>query len=147
MPLFKTCGSHEKIIAKWDPQTSVVAKLFYNAMKTISLPFYALKAFLCLRRSRSNHFQLYVNATAFCKNAVSGTPIISICGRVFSCLLLIGQISCHKSQCDKEKDIHGLQNPCIMLRLIYTHTCTHIPFHYWRLTQTFSITIICLTLT
>lgn len=106
-------------------------------MKTVSLPFYVPKAFLYLRRSRSNHFQLYVNTTAFCKNTVSGTQIISICGRVFSCILLMSQTSCHENQCDKAKDIHGLQNPCVMQRLIYTRTHKSLFYHCGDFTLTY----------
>ncbi len=121
-PLYHMRKSQQNEIQRpqpWLNYTILLWKCFY-------LPLRALKAFLYFQLLKSNHFQLYVNTTAYYKNAVSGTQIISTCGRVFSCLLLTHKTSCHESQCDTEKNIHELQNPCVMHRLIYTHAHTHI---------------------
>lgn len=56
---------------------------------------------------------------------VSGTRIISTCGRVFSCLLLTRKTSRHESQCDTEKNIHGFQKSSRYARA-HLNTCTHI---------------------
>lgn len=113
----------------------------------------ALKAFLYLWLPRGNHFQFYVNTTALCKNAASGTQIISICGRVFSCLLLQHKTSCRESQCDMEENMDRLQNPCAMHRLIYTHPlvfykelCVPLPYFVsqpiWHLEQGINIPVV-----
>lgn len=91
-----------------------------------SLPLYALKDFLYFWFSEIIISNCMLTQ-AFSENAVSGTQIFSTCGRVFSCLLLKSKTSCQESLCDmkKNKNLHILQNPCIMHRLIYTHAHTH----------------------
>ncbi len=93
------------------------------------LPSYALRALLCFWLPRSNHFQLYVNTTAFCKNAASGTQTFSICGRVFSCLFLKHKTSCRESQCDTEEKFMYCKMLALCTLLIYSYSLTHTHTH------------------
>lgn len=118
-----TWENHDKMRPqKPQPQLNYTT-VYWDEDCFFSLPLCALKAFLYFWLPRSNHFQLYVNTTAFCKNVVSGTQMISTCGPEFSCLPLMRKTSCRESHYDTEKNIHGLQNPCVIHRHTHTHTC------------------------
>lgn len=96
-------------------------------METFFICLYVLWRLFCIFGfSKVIIFNCTLTPQHTARMQLSGTKIISTCGRVFSCLLLTRKTSCHESQCDTEKNMHGLQNPCVMHRLIYTHARTLI---------------------